>query len=835
MQASCSISRRFKLSLLLSSALLLSTGAAHAAESEDGSEASVGAAEDDSGSKDTIIVLGSRSAARTNAESTAPIDVIGGDGLVATGGNASQLRDALASLVPSFKVDVGSNENYNTFGRPAGLRGLSGAHVLVLVNGKRRHPTAIPLPPNSRGPGANAVDLDQIPLGAIERVEILRDGAAAQYGSDAVAGVINIVLKRNSDGGSATIFGGQHYGYLGHSDGGQLQARFDHGFKLPNDGFLSVAVDLMSQDFAFRQGETTQQIYPKINGQPDPREATRDRHIFRGGLAKAKALYSSYNAELPVGDVTLYSYGTLGVRDIKNGLSFRLPNSINVLPELYPDVLQMTGTWPDNDFQLLLGAKGSLGAWSWDLSTTYGKFVGRNGVEDSLNPSLGPSSPTTFRTFDNTFSQWASNADIRRTYDVGLAEPLGLALGVEYRREAYRTIVKDPLTYADGGYIFPAGSPFAGLPAAVGAQGALTVFPADAADLKRNNIAAYIDVSARPVPGWDIGLAGRIEHFDGGVGNVVVGKATTRVEITPTLALRATVNNSFRAPSLTQQGFSSAVRGYTVVNGAITGLTTVRVVAPDSAAGAALGAKPLKPERSLNVSGGFSFAPGHGFALTVDAYAIWLHDLIALTGQLQGGTVDAILSAEGLGTGQVISYYTNAIDTRTTGVDVVGEYSHALGDWGKVRWSLGFNYNKAKITKVADTPAQLAANNLTLFDRVARGYIEVGNPRTKLILGSDITAGPLGVNAKLQRYGSVQLLTKNGANDQHYGAKWITDLEVNYQVTSRLNMAVGANNLFDVYPDRSTIPDTTGQQLYAQNSPFGFFGGFYYARATVRF
>lgn len=833
MRAAKVIALNLKTALLVSAAALSAAQPADAESLTDSDDATTAAAEKEA--SENIVVLGSRSAARTSAESTAPIDVISGAGLVATGGNASQLRDALASLVPSFKVDVGSNENYNTFGRPAGLRGLSGAHVLVLVNGKRRHPTAIPLPPNSRGPGANAVDLDQIPLGAIERVEILRDGAAAQYGSDAVTGVINIVLKRNASGGGATLFGGQRYGYRGNSDGEQLQARFDHGFALPNDGFLSVAVDLQSQNFAFRQGEATQQIYPKINGQPDPREATRDRHIFRGGLARARALYSSYNAELPVGDTTLYSYGTLGVRNIKNGLSFRLPNSINVIPELYPDVLQMTGRWPDTDYQVLAGAKGSLGGWDWDLSTTYGKFHGRNGVEDSLNPSLGPNSPTKFRTFDNVFAQWTSNADIRRSFDIGFAEALNLALGVEYRRENYKTIVKDPLTYRDGGYIFPAGSPFAGLPAAAGAQGALTVLPQDAADLTRNNIAAYIDISTRPLPGWDVGLAGRVEHFDGGVGDVVVGKATTRVELTPTLALRATVNNSFRAPSLTQQGFASAVRGYTVVNGAITGLTTVRVVTPDSAAGRALGAKPLKPEKSFNLSGGFAFAPGNGFALTIDAYAIWLDDLISLTGQLQGKTVDQILTAEGLGTGQVISYYTNAIDTRTTGVDVVGEYSHAVGDRARVKWSLGFNYNKSKITKLAKTPAELAADGLTLFDRVAQGYIEVGNPRTKLILGSDIAAGPFGINAKLQRYGSVQLLTKNGLNDQHYAAKWITDLEVNYQATSRLNLAIGANNLFDVYPDKSTIPDTTGQQLYAQNSPFGFFGGFYYARATVRF
>ncbi|WP_416465147.1 TonB-dependent receptor plug domain-containing protein [Sphingomonas sp. VDB2] len=235
-------------------------------------------AADAAGSLD-IVVLGSRSADRTVAQSTAPIDVVGNDALVATGGAAGQLRDALSALVPSFKVDTGSNAAYNTFGRPAGLRGLSGAHVLVLVNGKRRHPSSVPLPTTAQASGANAVDLDQIPMSAIDHVEILRDGAAAQYGSDAVAGVINIVLKKDASGGSVTIYGGERY----RGDGEQAQVRLNYGFKLPNEGFLNLSADYFFQDFAFRPGLATVQNYPKINGQPDPREATRDRHLTRGG------------------------------------------------------------------------------------------------------------------------------------------------------------------------------------------------------------------------------------------------------------------------------------------------------------------------------------------------------------------------------------------------------------------------------------------------------------------------------------------------------------------------------------------------------------------------
>ncbi|MFT3966161.1 MAG: TonB-dependent receptor [Sphingobium sp.] len=780
---------------------------------------------------DDIIVLGSRSASRTVAESTAPIDVVSNDNLAATGGAASQLRDALASLVPSFKVDTASNGAYNTFGRPAGLRGLSGAHVLVLVNGKRRHPTSIPLPAAGQAPGANAADLDQIPLGAIERVEILRDGAAAQYGSDAVAGVINIVLKKSVGTGAFTLYGGQRY----EGDGDQGQARIDYGFRLPNDGSLHLAVDLLDQDYTFRPGLSTQQIYPLVNGQPDPREATRDRRLVRGGLAKVKALYSSYNAELPVGGLTLYSYGTFGIRDIKNGQTYRLPNSTSFIPELYSDVVQPTGRFPDKDFQILLGGRGALGSWSWDVSSTFGRHHADNGMEDTLNPSMGPQSPTRFDTFDAIFDQWTSNADIRRGFDIGWAEDLNIALGAEFRRERYRTIIQDAAAYLNGQYIYPAGSPFAGQPAAIGAQGGITILPGDAADIARNNISAYLDLSTRPLPGWDIGVAGRFEHYNDSAGNVVVGKVTSRVALTRALALRATLSNGFRAPSLTQQGFASASRGFSIVNGQIAGLTTTRVVAPSSPTGIALGATPLKPERSVNLSGGLAFNPSSALAVTVDAYAIWLRDRISQTGNLSGTGVNAILLANGLESGQIISYYTNAIDTRTLGVDVVGDYSHDLGGWGKVHWSLGFNYNQTRITKIAATPARLANLGLTLFDRVAQGYIEVGNPRTKVILGSDVTVGPVNVNLRLQRYGSVQLLTVGAVNDQYYGARVIADLELGYKASDRVSVAIGANNLFDSYPARSTIVDNSGSQLYAQNSPFGFYGGFYYARATYRF
>jgi iron complex outermembrane receptor protein len=276
---------------------------------------------------------------------------------------------------------------------------------------------------------------------------------------------------------------------------------------------------------------------------------------------------------------------------------------------------------------------------------------------------------------------------------------------------------------------------------------------------------------------------------------------------------------------LTQQGFASTARGYVVVNGVITGLSTTALVQPDSAIGQALGAKPLKPEHSINLSGGLSFNPSPRLTVTLDGYLIWLNNRISQTGNLFGAGVDAILAGNGQATGQLISYYTNAIDTRTAGLDLVADYRHQIGR-AKVNWTLGFNYNQTSITHIAATPAQLAGLGLTLFDRVAQGYITVGNPRTKVILTNNTTLGRFETTLRLQRYGAVQLLTTGAVNDQYYGARIITDLEVGYRLSDRLHAAVGANNLLNIYPARSTIVDASGSSPMPRTVPSAIMAAF---------
>ena len=799
------------------------------------------APEDDTVTSETIVVTGTRGSGRTVANSPVPIDVLGADQLLKAGGANTALKDALESLAPSFVVNTRGNATWGTVSKPAGLRGLSGAHVLVLVDGKRRHNSALPFSAaDSQAIGANPVDLDLIPTSAIDHVEILRDGAAAQYGSDAIAGVINIILKSSARGGSLGLTLGQRYRFEGRQDGETVYTSGNIGLPIGVDGgFLNLSFDAKKQDWTLRVNPSTQTFFFPVNSQPDPREATVDKRAFRGGTPKIKAFNLFANAAVPLGDaVTAYVSGSFGQRDGELGQSHRLANTVNVIPELLPasGVLQPTTQLVEEDFQATAGLKGDVAGWSWDISST----IGRNRVNlfenNSVNPSLGLSSPRDFATFTPIFTQWTNTVDLTRPIALGLAEDAQLSLGVEHRYERFQVIVRDPLAYANGGYVFPSG-PLRGQAAAIGAQAAVLVLPEDAADLKRDNFAGYVDLGAQVTRHWYVAIAGRYEHYTDSAGDTWSGKLSSRYALTPTLAVRGTVSNGFRAPSLSQTGFATGSQTPAIVNGQIAGITSQRNARPDSSLGRALGATPLKPEKSFSLSGGISFQPSSRFTLDIDAYQIDLDDRIARTTTLRGAGIAAILTANGFDPNQAVSYNTNAIDTRTRGVDVVAAYTLRLTDQGlgTIRWNLGFNYNKTTIERIRDTPTQLVTIGLPLFDRVAQSSYTVTLPRTKLILGGDWSLGRLDLTAKTIRYGKVQLLTDNAASDQRYGAKWLTDVEVGYRLTEQFTLAVGANNLFDVYPDRSTVPDVIGSQRYANNSPFGYFGGFYYARGALKF
>ena len=678
-----------------------------------------------------------------------------------------------------------------------------------------------------------------IPVPSIDHIEILRDGAAAQYGSDAIAGVINVILKHDDAGGTVSGTLGQRYKFEDRQDGETALASAHTGFRIGEAGFFNLSADARKQNWTLRVDPSTQAFYyPLEDGSPDPREATTDKRAFRGGTPKIKSFNLAFNAELPLeGDLTPYAFGSFGRRDAELGQSYRLATTVNVIPELLDGVVLKPTTYLNElDYQLATGIRGLAGPWNWDASTTYG----RNRVDlyerNSVNPSLGLDSPSNFATFTPIFDQLTTNLDFTRPFDIGTEFPLQVSVGVEHRYERFQTIVRDPAAYANGGYVFPDG-PLEGQPGAIGAQAAVLVLPEDAADLERQNVAAYVDFGLNLTSKWYLATAGRYESYDDSAGDTWSGKLTSRYDVVPGFAVRGTVSNGFRAPSLSQSGFASGSQGPFIVDGQVAGVTTSRNATPDSALGRALGATALKPEKSINTSLGISWQPLSDLSVDIDAYQILLDDRIARTTTFRGAGISQILSDNGLDPNQAVSYNTNAIDTRTRGVDVVTSYTQRLSErgLGTLRYTAGFNYNKTTIEHIKDTPQQLADLGLTLFDRVAQSYLTVALPQTKTVLGIDWQIADFNVNLRGTRYGAVSQLTDNPASDQHYDAQWIADLDVAYAITPALSVAVGANNLFDTYPDESTIADVIGSQRYATNSPFPATGGFYYARAVWNF
>ena len=768
----------------------------------------------------TVIVTGNRgSEKRTVTTSPVPIDVISAKQLQETG--KPGLMEALSATVPSFTLPEKTGWDASGMARAPSLRGLNAAQVLVLVNGKRRH-TSATLNISGIHAGAAPTDLDLIPISLIDHVEVLRDGAAAQYGSDAIAGVINVILKADESGTSVTNVG---QGYDGKKQ--TVQQSLNKGFEIGNGGILQLALDARSQNDdnkASANGYSYAEAFEKAG------KATYGGY----GTPKINLLTLGYNAELPVGDdLTLYSFTTYSHRKAEQGQNFRLPtitNTITTGPNGYP--AGYTPTWyiDEDDFQAALGGRGEVGEWAWDLSSTYGRNAALQGTTHNQNPSLGEATPNHFESGTWIATQLTSNLDLSRSFDIGLEKPLDLALGLEHRKETYQVRDGDWASWANGGYCRAPGDC-----ASSGAQVTNGISPAEATSTSRNSVASYIDVGFNPLPQWYLGGALRYEHYNQGVGATRSGKLTTRYDFTPEFAVRATVSNGFRAPSLANSLFSARSTTYGVVNGVYQSIN-YGVLPVESGAAQALGATALKPERSTNFSLGATFQPNESLSFTADAYVINVRDRITLTGTLLGPEVTQTLLANGIDSTTGGSYFTNGANTRTKGLDLVGNYDHALGNWGKVKWTAAFNWNQTEILSYKEN-ASIQGTSYALMDRQARNFITDVQPNTKLILGANWQLDRWTSNLTLTRYGSWREVNSaaDRSLDREYKARWITDVDVGYQLTKDLNLAVGAQNLFDIYPERQNPSSKTMTKGYGAYSPYGFTGGYYFTRLTYNF
>ncbi len=768
----------------------------------------------------TVVVTGNRGGEqRTVTSSPVPIDVVSAKQLQATG--KPGLMEALSAVIPSLSLPEKTGWDASGMARAPNLRGLNAAEVLVLVNGKRRH-TAATLNINGINTGAAPVDLDMIPIGAIDHVEVLRDGAAAQYGSDAIAGVINVILKADASGTSVSNAG---QGYDGKKQ--TVQQSLDKGFEIGEGGIVHLSLDARTQNDdnkASANGYSYAQAYDRAG-----------KSTYGGyGTPKIDLLNLAYNAELPLNDtLSLYSFSTVSHREAEQGQNFRLPtitNTITTGPNGYPAGYVPVWTIKEDDYQVAGGAKGLFGAWDWDLSTTYGRNEAEQGSYHNQNPSLGEATPNHFTNGTWVSDELTTNLDLKRNYDIGLSKPLDVSWGLEHRRDSYEVKKGDYASYADGGYCVAPGNC-----ASSGAQVTNGISPDEEASASRNSVASYVDFGVHPLPQWYLGTALRYEHYNEGVGATRSGKITTRYEFTPQLAVRGTVSNGFRAPSLANSLFSARSTTYGVVDGVYQSIN-YGVLPVDSAAAKALGAKSLKPERSTNFSLGLTYTPTDRLTLTADAYVVNIRDRITLTGTLLGNEVTQVLQANGITSTSGGQYFLNGADTRTKGLDLVSNYNQDLGAWGSLKYTAAFNWNQTDILNSSGS-TDIGGTAYELMDRKARNVLTTVQPKTKLILGGNWSIDKFNVNLGLTRYGSWKEV--NDADDRSldrtWNAQWITDLDVGYSLTKSLNVAIGAKNLFDVYPKKQGVPSSTMVSGYGTYSPYGFTGGYYYTRLTYAF
>ncbi|WP_294174672.1 TonB-dependent siderophore receptor [uncultured Sphingomonas sp.] len=791
-----------------------------------------------------IVVTGTRGATRTVLDSPVPIDVLSEEDVVqaATVGETAQ---ALQNLTPSLNFPRQSNSGAGDAVRAAQLRGLSPDQTLVLVNGRRYHPTSTPNLDTKIGRGTTPVDLNTVPVNAIGRVEVLRDGAGAQYGSDAIAGVINIGLDRVREGGSIGFSYGLNLTEPGVIDDtlrdgrtAVLDAKIGTG--LGDGGFLSVGADYIWQQGTNRAGFDQGGQFLTNGTYSDPRNAQFfGRRLFKVGDPRVRSGHLWYNAELPAGNVTLYSFGIGHQRKAQGANFLRWPvivdgNGNDYLPPSQPGGLE--GFRPvslvrNRDLSLTGGARTETGGWTLDGSLTYGRNAIRYRLRDSVNYSLGADSPNRFLLSRVRSDQAALNVDASRRLDLGLAAAATLAGGAEYRRESWKSSPGDPASYAVGPLADPAS-----LGLQPGAQAGPGLTPEDARDIDRNVLAAYAELSAELTPTVFADIAGRVERYSD-AGTSAAGKAALRWEFVPGYAVRGSVSNSFRAPALGQLGASST----TLTFGEGGQLRRVSTLPVDSAAARALGIGDLEPEKSFNLSAGITATPIRGLRLSLDAFRILVDERITLSERFDlTGLTPAQRTALGLTTFDAINFFTDAVDLKTRGIEAVADYrTRAWG--GALGLNAAYSYAKNGIRGVATPPSKLAESGIPggLIGLEESNTLTTAVPRSKLIVGADWNSDRLDGLVRVTRYGSVTRVFDFGGGFtpiQRNPAQWSADAEVGYRLLGKFHLAVGANNLFDNYPDPS-IPDINGAGNLAYDvlSPIGINGRFIYARTRADF
>ena len=834
-----------------------------------------------------IVVIGSRNLSRTRTETPVAVDIIPITQIANQVGQ-TDLNQILTYVAPSFQSSRQTIADGTDHVDPAQIRGLGTDQILVLINGKRRHQSALVNVNGTVNRGQVGTDLGAIPVTAIERVEVLRDGAAAQYGSDAIAGVINIVLKKNTGVLGGSVFYGQNitaypkdyalYKITNRgeapdqkvNDGGTFQAGLNYGIGFKNKGYMNFSGEYTLRDFSNRTGTYTGQIYPSVGGQVKDdsimtaRGTNRNTFDMRIGNSKIAGGSLMLNSQFPLGGG--WNLSVFGGYNKKNGEAagfYRYPNSIfsgagstyrGEALTLYPNGFLPLIQTNIQDYSISAAFEGKVGEWNASFSETFGVNTFAFTVDNSVNYSqFAVQTPTDAQTKFNagqlTFQQITSNADFSRNFKV--LHGMNLAFGSELRVDQYQQKAGEESSYRN--YDVPSG-------AAGNAQVFAGFTPPFAGTFSRNNIALYIDVEQDFTREWMVEGALRFENYSD-FGSTLNYKLASRYKIADKFTIRAAASSGFRAPSMQQRFYAKTNTLF--VSGPSGLVATESGTFPNGSAPAKiLGIPELKQETSRNYSAGITAKPFTGLEITVDGYIININDRIVLTNNFTGGTdpaLQALLRAAGA---QTANFFTNAIDTRNKGLEVVANYSFNIAREHKFRFTAAATFIENEVRKASDGKPIIKASQILInsgqignyFNREDQSRIEVANPQSKASFMLNYKIKKLGVMLRTAYFGKVTYLDPsiNPANpgafpmnafnnnqretlDQEFSPKTVTDLSVSYEIGKFFTVTVGANNLFDEYQDlhKHSSNMSSGRFMYSRRvQQMGFNGRFLFARVS---
>lgn len=820
----------------------LTTQVARAAEAVQDTEVAVADAADEADAMvEEIIVTGTRRTGMQASDSPAPVQVVNADILKSHG--FPDLISSLAEIVPSFTAQAFGGDMANQT-LSAKLRGLSANHALVLINGKRRHTTASLAVLSGPYQGGAAADLNFIPVSAIDHIEVLTDGAAAQYGTDAIAGVINIILKKDTAGGVVDMT------YGGYKDGGGTTDGYSGNIGFGNDkAYLNLTAEVHNQARTNRSGidyrvvdEDRLATYPNSNMLFHPDYPYLNQILGSPEFHKQIAFA---NAGYDFGTVKLYSFASYGLKQAKSHENYRLPAQGGGFTDpdtgetsyFYPYGFQPKEATEEEDLSFTLGLEGMIGeSWSWDLSSTYGRDIVMMSTLDSMNFSIygeTGASPTDF--YDGAFiaDQLTTTLDLGRDYEIGLATPLNVAFGLEQRRETYELQAGDYASYyGSGAASFPG------------------IKPVDVGTHSRDNYAMYVDFAVSPIDAWQLDLAARYEDFSD-FGNTSIGKLTTRYDFSDSFAMRGTVSTGFRAPTLAEEYYSATNVGPD---------SAIVQMAPNAPAASLLGlGSGLQPEESTNLSVGF-VSNLNSLTATLDFYQIEIRNRVVASGTLfsvfnsvpvvGAEAITAAIIANGNSLDPTaaryigVSVFANGLTTSTSGADLVLTLPTGYG-WGTIDWTLSGNYNTTEVTKINPSPAELGGQSL--YDETAIADLETASPEYRVNFIAQLDAGQFGMKLQETLFGPSSSLSQ-GSDGVYYknevATTPITDVELSLKPVKSVKFSLGALNLFNEYPNKinpelirlaQEDKDNSAVAQYPTFSPYGFNGAYYYGKLSYTF